>query len=113
MLVVTVCNFYHQLMPFVFEKIAELLGICFRRKGREERVWAEYMGKKGGCGHSGKLIFIKSVSMKEDQKQEPSKKQSSEKKLSKEEIQAKIVSAALAHASLASIDLPPMPQEDS
>ena len=27
----------------------ELLGICFWRKVREERVWAEYMGEKGGC----------------------------------------------------------------
>jgi len=25
-----------------------LLGICFWRKVREERVWAEYMGEKGG-----------------------------------------------------------------
>ena len=25
-----------------------LLGICFWRKVREERIWAEYMGVKGG-----------------------------------------------------------------
>ena len=25
-----------------------LLGICFWRKVREERIWAEYMGEKGG-----------------------------------------------------------------
>ena len=26
-----------------------LLGICFWRKVREEGIWAEYMGEKGGC----------------------------------------------------------------
>ena len=26
-----------------------LLGIFFWRKVREERIWAEYMGEKGGC----------------------------------------------------------------
>ena len=26
----------------------ELLGICFWRKGREERNWVEFMGEKGG-----------------------------------------------------------------
>jgi hypothetical protein len=25
-----------------------LLGICFWRKVREERIWAEYIGEKGG-----------------------------------------------------------------
>ena len=28
----------------------QLLGICFWRKGREERNWVEFMGEKGGCG---------------------------------------------------------------
>ena len=27
----------------------QLLGICFWRKGREERNWVEFMGEKGGC----------------------------------------------------------------
>ena len=26
----------------------QLLGICFWRKGREERNWVEFMGEKGG-----------------------------------------------------------------
>ena len=35
--------------PKTFGQFGLLLGICFWREVREERVWAEYMGEKGGC----------------------------------------------------------------
>ena len=31
------------------DELPLLLGICFWRKGREERNWVEFMGEKGGC----------------------------------------------------------------
>ena len=41
----------------VIEVIKEsLLGICFWRKVREERIWAEYIGEKGGWFRCGLLI---------------------------------------------------------
>ena len=35
-------------LRFESKSTVRLLGICFWRKGREERIWAEYMGEKGG-----------------------------------------------------------------
>ena len=36
-----------------------LLGICFWRKVREERVWTELMGKKGLRGKEGREGILK------------------------------------------------------
>ena len=38
-----------------------MLGICFLRKVREERIWAEYMGEKGGYEGFGPPLLITQV----------------------------------------------------
>ena len=40
-----------------------LLGICFWRKVREERIWAEYMGVKGGLDRAYELSLRVSEKM--------------------------------------------------
>ena len=42
--------------------MGKLLGICFWRKGREERNWVEFMGEKGGCAAANSVLNVPALS---------------------------------------------------
>ena len=44
----------------------ELLGICFWRKGREERNWVEFMGEKGGSNLRGGAHLTRPLSISKE-----------------------------------------------